>query len=385
MVKLFGYELFSKSDVDSVDYYVGSASSKSSNSNLEKDENSKNPFSKYNVDPRMIERWYATDPVVHGSVNRVSDFVSSSGYEVKNDKNKKVTQFFEKISLPSFIRNLTGNIQLYDDSFIDLRDDYPKVVGTIGMSVIFNRKGEVTGYEQKLPNTSTTVRYDADRIVHVKMNMLGEGITGISPIVPLSTYLQSKSAVETYNAAFFDRNGTPRLHYIIKKKNKELRKKIKDRLKELKPHEDLITDEDVEVKPIANPITDAQFEGWTNYLNNIIIVGLGTPDVVAGFSEGSNKATSRTQLQTFKYRIKALQTCIANVINTKIIPRYFKGSEAYIVFKDIDREDSNLAAQNRAKIAQTISNYVKNGVLTIEEARAYAIDDLENLTSDNVE
>lgn len=372
----------SKFEVLEPTFFEGiSSSTRSSNrDSKKKDVSTANAFDKYNVDVEDVHYWYCNDPVVFGGVNRVADFVGSSGYEIRNDESGEVKEFFDIFSLSNFFRNSTINLMAYDGLFVELRDDYPVVVSTYGMSVEFDRFGNVVGFSQSA--NRLTKKYPKESIVYSKMNPIDSGITGVSPIIPLSSYLKAKESVETFTSEYFNRNGSPRLQYIIKTRNKELKSQIKERIKNMKPWEDLITGDDVEIKPISQPISDMMFKEWNNYLNRLEIIGLGIPEIVTGFSEGSNKANSRIQLQTFKYRIKAIQTLLANLVNTKILPHYFPGTKSYIVFKELDKEDSNLVAINRTKIAQALSNYVKNGILTVEEAKELALDDLKNITSD---
>jgi len=377
-------EVFKKGDAIEPEYFgissVGGYSKGASKSN--KNTNSINPFDKYDVDIDQVEYWYCNDPVVFGTTNRTADFVSSTGYEVRNDDNGEVGGFFNRMSFPFFIRNAAMNVLLYDNSFMDLREDYPKVISSKGMSINFDEWGNIVSYTQVIPTSNKKIELPKEQIVYTKMNAVDSGLVGVSYVIPLKSYLEAKSSVENYTSEFFNRNGSPRLHYIIKTKNTELAKRMREKLKKMKPHEDIISNEDLEIKSTSQPITDMMFKEWLSYLNRLVIIGIGTPEIIAGFSEDSNKANSRIQLQGFKYRIKAIQTLLANVINTQIIPKYFPKSKAYIVFKDLDKEDSNLSAINRNKIAQTLAQYVKNGIMSPEEAKQIADYDLKNITSD---
>lgn len=371
-----------KNDVTEPTFFEGiSQPDRTSNrDSKKKDVSTADAFKKYNIDPEDVHYWYCNDPVFFGGINRVSDFVGSSGYEIRNDPTGEVRDFLDKFALSYFLRNCTINLMTYDALFVELRDDYPFVASSYGMSVKFDRYGNVVGFRQNVNGINKD--YPVDSIVYSKMNAIDAGITGVSPIIPLNSYLKAKESVETFTSEYFNRNGTPRLQYIVKTRNLKLKNQIKERIKNMKPWEDLITGDDVEIKPISSPISDMMFEKWNNYLNRLEIIGLGIPEIVTGFSEGSNKANSRIQLQTFKYRIKSIQTLLANLVNTKILPNYFPDTKAYIVFKELDKEDSNLVAINRTKIAQALSNYVKNGILTTEEAKELAMEDLKNITSD---
>ena len=338
-----------------------------------------------NIDPQTIINWYVRDPQVYGGINRLVDFVSSSGYDIKGESPENTEAFFEGMGLPYFLRLLTCNTLLFGNGFIELRDDAPTVVDSSNIKPVFNEVGRVVGFVQRNIG-GTDIPLPLDSLIHVKFDSLGFGIYGITPILPLQKFLTNKYKLEQHSAGYFDRNGVPRLHYKIKSKNPARIKLISEQVKSLRNYEDIVSPDDLEITPIAQNIDDMIYGNWLDYTNSSIRMGLGVPDIIAGFSRDSNKANSRMQYQAFKVRIKSMQTVLADAINNHIIPHYLgKDTKSYLVFRDFDKEDSNITAENRKIIAHTLSYYVKNGILTPEEAKERAIKDLDSMLKDVIE
>ena len=334
------------------------------------------------ISAEQVKQIYLNDSFVYGAVNRLADAVTSEGYAIVGDNPKevkKVEEWCENVGIMLFLRKIVLNMVLFDDTFIELRDDGPFLVEPGTMKVVYDKYGRVQGYKQQLPgrNPKDQPVFSPDRIIHIKSADVGADIYGVSPIKPLQSIIASKMFSETYFAIYLKRMATPKLIFRYPLGASRIKDELKTMLSSQKAYEDWILPKDIEIEQINFGTNAEVVRDWLNYIREEILVALGVPSIVLGVGTDANKANASVQIKSFRYRVKAIQNYLKHIINSRILPKYFPRFKVKFMFKQVDAEDTELIAKNRYRMAQTLGWYVKWGILTPEEAKEVALDDLK--------
>jgi len=335
--------------------------------------------------PRQNYILYLTNQFIFRAINIRSDKVVSRGYELKGGdargreecqkllKNSGDIQFIKQLSINADIGGITFVEKLPNKTgtkIAKLKHLNPISVGfkrdkTTGM-IILDKNGQPAGYVQYYvkPN-GEMVEEDItakDRIVSFKFNTLGDEFDGVSIIQPVYDTVIRLMNMEYAAAIAAVRTANPLLVGKCNTKSPNLIKEWSKILGNISGKDQIFLPEGMELDMISPG--QQQFSEYSQYFLNAVVAATGVPEsILLGKSESGNRAETIALSKNFNEMMRINQLSIENFIN-KIFEEFglLSGFEPP-VFSLVDiSEDTSVTAE-------LIIELVKNGIITVDEAR----------------
>lgn len=345
------------------------------------------------VNYKTLESLYTRESWVRAAIDVVVRASTTSGHRlVAKDKRvdmaeledkesvKELKQLFEhpnsENTIEEIIARIITDLHIYGDSYLekvkDKKENKVKALFNIyapSMRVLVDEHGLVQGYVQKTDGfgSSQPAFFEADEIVHFKLNNPGNEVYGLSPLESLFVPIESDLYAQAYNRDFFKNNATPRLHvdmgnctYTQLKRNRHYwNSDIKG---SGNSHKTIITEGGAKIQPIGTPPKDMEFLNQRKFSRDEILAVFGVPPIKVGIYEDANRANAKEQDKTFKVeKILPLQKYISQKITRSIIDT-IEDCPVKFGFNPIDLRD----AKDQADIDKI---HLDNGLKTINELR----------------
>ena len=328
------------------------------------------------LDQKKLLELAESDPDVRACIDAIVDAVTTNGWIVESEDEgvkKRVEEYIEKWGEDDFwmfLRNLTGVLVIFDEAYLEVTGDFPRIIAPWTMQVKRDNYGRVTGYIQQ---TAYKVEFEPEEIVHIVLHPLADRAYGSPKLVTLRRILEAKREAELFYYTVFMRKGVLSKAIILKQFDDMTFKKVEDQLKRTKPGDDLLLAGDIEVVDLGNPVRELQILEMLRDFRQKVLAVFRVPPIVYGLEGGVNLETSRNQMVNFQQHIRSLQRVIGAGV-TEAIKRILRLDG----FKIKLLEWTNPEQQTRLHVMR-----VQAGVETINEAReALGLERLETPIAD---
>lgn len=329
----------------------------------------------YQIDHNIIYAFFRSDPLINACVQVTVDNVCSDGYEIEQDKDSPesdmhaaiIEEFFEENNFMSILRNITANLVVFDDAFVEVimgRKGFPArlyVLDTKTIKIKTDQHGNIKYFYQDL-NGIERARWKPEEILHFKLNAFGDRNYGLSLMEPVLYAAAVKKYAENFTAKYFE-NQKPRGVWIFPEDMADEKfNKLVDEIIEAKtdPQKDIfVKGGNIDFKPLVRA-EDMQFTQLLSYLRSQIVTAMLVPPILLGIPEGSNRANADIQMQAFDRRISAIQRAIEYVINHELIKKKFGYRDVKFRFLRVNKRDDLREVQ----IARSMA-----GFATLNEVR----------------
>lgn len=273
-----------------------------------------------------------------------------------------------------------GNLELTGNSYWEL---VPNLIKTKIVEIyplmsprvkIIPGKAGVKGYFHFVNNEK--VRFEPEDILHFKYfnpDPASGDFYGLSPISAARNSLILDFNSITFNKAFFDNNAMPN-HYLSTDQEldengyKRIRRQWEKRYRgPKKAHSVGILEKGLKPSSIAISPKDMEFILQRKLSREEILAIFGVPPIMVGILDSATYNNAREQIRSFwrNTMIPKLRK-VADRINEFLLPR-FGDDNLYMAF---DFSSVPELQEDEEKRATILSEYVKNSIMTINEARA---------------
>ena len=331
--------------------------------------------------------YYLEDPLVFGAIQNKANWIISAGFDFislsgnQNEVKSRAMWALQKGFTHKLYNWVRSNL-LWADVYVEIdppRQDF-YVLDTDTITAEYDEKGRPIRYIQEA--NGKRVVLSPEKVIHFTSNVIGSELKGISPLTSIKDVVKYKKTVEEYTQEFFRRNATPRMHIKVAKEGKtdEQLKDLSEELEKLSPHGDIITTDDIEIKPVGSNIVDIQFGNYLEYLQRQETFALNMYPILLGMPEGSNKASSEVQLKAFAYHVKAKQAEVEFFVNTMLFPKLFgDDNDVLIKFREVNTDDLLKKATVKLYLGRAYSQLAKTGVLSPEQAQQMFLEEVDKL------
>lgn len=326
----------------------------------------------YDVSDEIILDFIRADPILNAAVMvTVDNVVPGIWWEKLEDTDeaeaqvKQAQEFAEMDNWIQRFRNIATNVVAFDDAYQEILG-FPKFEGsaildTTQIQIELGDDGDPKFYKQIIDG-KIVARIPAKKIVHYKVNVMGDNDYGRSLIETALFSAAAKRFAEKFNASYFENHKARGVWLFPEKMGKKTYEEIVDLIIEAKkdPQKDLFLKGDgVDYKPFTSG-EDMHFIEYLKYVREEIVVAVLVPPIMLGLPAGSNLANSDVQMQTFDRRVEAIQQAIEYLVNERLVKNVFKFDKIRFRFEKSNKRNLLRALE--------IANRMK-GLATLNEAR----------------
>ncbi|MCS6783799.1 MAG: phage portal protein [Candidatus Caldarchaeum sp.] len=312
------------------------------------------------LDPLKLLELAEGDTDVRACLDAVVDAVTANGwYVMGDDVSRVVVEEWLKEREDEFylfLRNLVLTTLIFDECYVECVSGFPRVVAPWTMQVVRDEYGVVSGYVQQ---TTKTVRFSTDEIVHVVLHPLADRSYGTPKIASLARILLAKREAELFLFQIFVRKGVLSKAIVLKHGDETTFNKLKRVLEEAKPGDNLLLMGEIDVKTLSQPVEDLRVVELLNEFRQRILAVFRVPPIVYGVIEGLNLETSRNQMTTFAQYVKSLQKIFGAAVTLSL--KRILGVDGF-VFRLV--EWMNPEQETAIHVSR-----VQAGIETVDEAR----------------
>ncbi len=385
------------------------------------------------VDITELESCYVFDPIVFNSINKIVQAIMSAGYEIRcdGDRSEEIVEFYKKFldnigkvgentTWEELVSTIFQNQLVYGKHYIEdvynvqmtqmldlvsldpKRMDYAK---SSADKIVLDSYGRPVGYVQTLPQgmdiegkgdpapdtgtlKSQQIFLKPERIAHFKLYTFGDKFDGLGIIEPAYKSIVRRQNIEEAQANSIYARGTyPIIAYVGDLEHHPTPNMIENatsKLKMMQHNRYFAFPYWYKVQPLEVRQSEI-VDNTMKYLRENASASLGVPIAFAvGSGEATNRATLTNQQKFLEYTLNDIVKRTVATIRKQIFERIAKLKEfpnvPYIVWGDIgtDYKDDK---------ATRLNNYVKNGILTPEEVKFYALrsEELEKIPTKDSE
>lgn len=293
------------------------------------------------------EELYFSSVDVATAIDLIAQFAITEMNFVGNEKDvEKMTEFAKQVKLRSRLINDVRAMLIYGNSFeylassegIEMQYLNPKRV-----KVLINEFGDIEGYEYFAGDEQ--VKLPAERVLHFAYGRIGNSPYGYSFVHQAYNAIVLKKKLELMSAILAYKMGHPLLHAKVNNPAMipEVEKVLSNRVQtnyspqfvedQIAIVNQIITDDAVDIQVLESKLDLAGLVEMIKYLQTQIDKALKVPKIFYGEPEGSNRATSYTQLKTFSLFLQSIRAQIKEELEAKLIP--LLGIDVEIVFDEI--------------------------------------------------
>ncbi len=327
------------------------------------------------INPEILRDYFMSDPLIRSAIQTDVDNVCTEYYfELDEDtdeaeaQRERAEKIFYRDNFIEKWRNVQLCLGVYDDSYHEIQT-YIKdsevvfdsfVLETPSIKIKNKKAGDIDYYTQTLQGKEVAQLKPAI-IIHYRFNAFGDRDYGLSLV---STVLYSSAIrkfIEKYNGSIFQ-NHKPRGVWMFPGEMPEdLYNLNVDLIIEGKndPNKDLfLRGSNIDYKNFLDQ-KDVDFMRGYVEARTEILIGLGVPPIMLCIPEGSNKANSQEQVESYDRRVLSKQNAFAYKINTELLPKLGLDKIKFRAVKSSKRdEERELNIVNKMK-----------GIVTLNEAR----------------
>ena len=378
------------------------------------------------TDPKELEFTYLFDPITFNSINKLTQTITSAGYELRAESEKVENYFigfFENIgkvgkteTYEQMISTIYQNLMIYGKHFIEIIyaegkkvKPLTKVMDLVSLDpkgmdyardssgkIYLDENGNPIGYVQNLPygtnskgkgdeipkgitlqnsGSGSVIFLRRERIAHFQLYTYGDGFDGIGLIEPAYKSIVRKQNIEEAFANNLYLKGNVVMDMVGDQEHY--------------PTPDMITNSSEKLSKMQYnrffsfpywhnikvlDVGDTQsLENAMKYYREDQTASLGLPLAFAlGSGEATNRATLSNQQKFLEYTLRDVVKRVVSQIRKKLFRPISEG-EGFnevptLIWGDIGAEDKN----EKAKRLVAYTNQ-KIGILKPEDVRAYAI------------
>lgn len=328
---------------------------------------------------------YRQHPVVRAAIDKKAQFAVSSGFSFKpsdpNDelstrKAETLQRFFRRCNAQQLLRLTYKDLDIYGESFwlvirsisetktpmkaMRLNPRYMRPIVSNGV-IIKWRYGPTVSNEN-------SIDYDADVIVHFKLDDPENDVQGLSPLHAIQRAVSQDIYAMEFNESFFANSAQTGTIFIVKTSTGDEAARNREWLESnyvgpQNAHRPLLLEGDVSVeKSVSNPAEMQFLEGRKLLRTEIMMVLEVDPDKL-GIHEDSNRSVSKEMEEAFySESIWPRQVLVEEEINNHLIRRIYG-------WDDILFQHNNRDPRRTQDLADTMDKNLKSGRESINEQR----------------
>ena len=267
------------------------------------------------LDQKKLLELAEGDPDVRACIDAIVDAVTTNGWVVESE-NERIKSQVERWILETwgeddfwlFLRNLTGVLAIFDEAYLEVTGEVPRLIAPWTMMVKRDNYGRVTGYVQQ---TAYRVEFEPEEIVHIVLHPIADRAYGSPKLATLRRILEAKREAELFYYTVFMRKGVLSKAILLKTGDDQTFQRLKSELESTRPGDDLLLMGDIEVIDLGNPVRELQILEMLRDFRQKILALFRVPPIVYGLEGGVNLETSRNQMVNFQQHISSLQRIIA--------------------------------------------------------------------------
>ena len=329
------------------------------------------------IDQKKLLELAESDPDVRACIDAIVDAVTTNGWvieseneQVKNRVERYIAETWGEDDFWMFLRNLTGVLVIFDEVYLEVTGEIPRIIAPWTMTVKRDNFGRVIGYVQQ---TAYKVDFKPEEIVHIVLHPLADRAYGSPKLATLRRILEAKREAELFYYNVFMRKGVLSKAIILKQVDNATFEKIKGELEQTRPGDDLLLMGDIDIVDLGNPVRELEILEMLRDFRQKVLAVFRVPPIVYGLEGGVNLETSRNQMVNFQQHIRSLQRIISAGV-TEAVKRILSLDG----FKIRLLEWTNPEQQTRLHVMR-----VQAGLETINEARrALGLEEIEHPVAD---
>ncbi len=296
------------------------------------------------------EDYYKSNAMVFAAINQTAEMATGTGFHFEGGDDKirvEVESYAWMVSLPSKLLVIAKELLLLGNSFwerVPIKNGDggftvkwlpPK---TMEKSVIRDQFGVIKGYTQRVGRTvvgekSMTVdgkvvpyTFKPEDIIHFKWNVVGNEKYGMSILEPCASLIDIKRSTQNDRREAIRKHAYPFLIITVQGDDHQTYKMLEDKFSSLQAGQNILLATKGQTKITAQPIAitgDVGFQGWTQDIDDQLIIGLQCP--ILNFGRANvriSDASATAMLDSFDRRIRTLQSYLTEVVMDKIISPY---------------------------------------------------------------
>lgn len=275
---------------------------------------------------------FESDDTLRTTTETIIDACTAQGWELVPPKNGEVNETVKQwiedniLEWIMFMRNLVINLDIYDEVYVEVAGTpvFKVIEPWVMQPIEMDAMGHVKQWGQKVAGSEQVIPFEPDDIVHAVLTPIGTRLHGSPRILTLKTALETKKEAELYNYGVFKRKGTPAKAFILKQGSKQDYNRIKKKLKDAKPGENLLIRGDMDVKDLSGLQKDLQYGEVINKIEGKIMGVQHVPPIMAAQTRSANLESNRNEINVFVLRVKAIQM-VGSAIITKLLKLRFDG------------------------------------------------------------
>jgi len=272
------------------------------------------------------------DPVVKGAmISKVDKILESEWFLIAKDKRSRKKSAEDKLyelRFDKFLRKYCYHAVRFNNAFGEIVKENGKVsdlnvLEPAHMEVDTTDNGDVRGYVQQVANDAEPIRWEPERVVHLKVNDSTTNAWAEIDIEALYETVLIKDHIRTWINWFFKTNQA-RGFYNIKNANSE---KVRDFLINLKATErdltkPVIAQGEIEYKVLRSFSDEGKTLGDVlQWCDSQILALLQIPPITIGFADQSGRSNSNEQAKPVNTFVSNFHAVLEELINNELLPK----------------------------------------------------------------
>lgn len=334
------------------------------------------PWRNYNTAQRKLEgvatkkaSWrdyydmYRQHSMVRAAIEKIAKTATNVGYEFqpRDTRSDEVASevaelkawFGKQVDFIGELRRIYKDLLIYGDAFLYVVYDRlkrPTKLKRLHPATIFiepNKYGEVLAYYQLLDINDTPTRFDANEMIHFKLDDPDNDIYGLSPLESLKMAVAADLFAQRYNLSFFENSGVTGTIIGIRNANPEEVQRNRAWLEQNytgpeAAHKPIVVEgESVSISKSVATHNEMGFLEGRNFIIKEILGVIDVPPAKVGIMETANRSNSREQDKTFRTEsIDPLQYIVETAINDQFILKILKIKNTIFVHSEGDNRDA---------------------------------------------
>lgn len=302
---------------------------------------------------------YAQHPTVRAGVEKIAKVATANGYifqpvdpEQPLDKSQAsvLRDFFRRSGASQLLRLTYKDLAIFGQAFwwierarngrpVRAKRLHPKYIDIVVTD------GAVSGYRYGPVGAGKGVIYEPSVILNFRLDDPDNDVYGLSLLRSLQTTVASDLFAMEYNGNFFENSAQTGL--VINMKNSSVDEVARNRewleqnyVGSKNAHRPLILEGDIEIQKSVSTPQEMQFIEGRKFNREEILSVLDIPSEKVGFTENSNRSTSKEGDNNFRTEtIAPLQTVVEEEISNNLILGMFGFAETVFAHREVSKRD----------------------------------------------
>jgi len=280
---------------------------------------------------------HSGENTVSAAIYTIAFNTCMTGYTLHGDKKyvERVRDFLRRVDLEGVLLDNTIFALVFGDAFIEIIYDKKvpwdlKTLDPRYINIEWDPKGVIEKFQQKMGG-KVLAELDEDEIIQIGFFPIPGSPYHMSLIEPSIEIVKRKLRADEAISSAIDRHGVIKWHVIVNSKGelgyvgedlptKEVLEEIGKKFEDLKHHNEIVTADIIEIKPLdAKGVENV--EEYYNYFQSSLVTGLMCPQEVLGIGSQSTEATASVRQIFFERMIRTFQHRLAKIIEKKLFDR----------------------------------------------------------------